>query len=91
MPYFVYEQSLRVELKLNNISYDRQKIYSIFYMNNPVGVYISDIVVDNKIILELKSVSLINKNMVAAPVHPCTRGIHPSMDISTAFKLSSCF
>ena len=61
----VYEQSLCVELKLNNIPYARQKIYSVFYKNNPVGVYIADIVVDNKIILELKSVSFINKNMEA--------------------------
>ncbi len=87
----VYEQSLCVELKLNNIPFTSQKIYSVFYKSYIVGKYLADIVVDNKIILELKSVSYINKNMVAALVHPCTRGIHPSMDISTAFKLSSCF
>ena len=61
----VYEQSLCVELKLNNIPYARQKIYSVFYKNNTVGVYIADIVIDNKIILELKSVPFINKNMEA--------------------------
>ena len=34
----VYEQSLCVELKLNNIPYSRQKVYSIFYKRHPVGV-----------------------------------------------------
>ena len=61
----VYEQSLCVELKLNNIPFTRQRIYSIFYKNNPVGTYIADIVVDSKIILELKSVPYINGNMEA--------------------------
>ena len=61
----VYEQSLCVELKLNNIPFTRQKVYSIFYKNNPVGVYIADIVVDNKVIVELKAVPVINNNMLA--------------------------
>ncbi len=61
----VYEQSLCVELKLNNIPFTRQKMYSIFYKNYNVGTYIGDIVVDNKIILELKSVTYINRNMEA--------------------------
>ena len=87
----VYEQSLCVELKLNNIPFTRQKMYSVFYKSYVVGKYLADIVIANKIILELKSVPCIKRNMVAALVHPCTRGIHPSMDISTAFKLSSCF
>ncbi len=61
----VYEQSLCVELKLNNISFTRQKIYSVFYKRFVVGKYLTDIVVDNKIILELKSVPFINRNMKA--------------------------
>jgi GxxExxY protein len=87
----VYEQSLCVELKLNNIPFTRQKMFSVFYKGYVVGKYLSDVVIDNKIIVELKSVPCIKRNMVAALVHPCTRGIHPSMDISTVFKLSSCF
>ncbi len=61
----VYEQSLCVELKLNNISYARQKVYSIFYKSNIVGKYLTDLVIDNKIIVELKSVPCINRNMIA--------------------------
>ncbi len=87
----VYEQSLCVELKLNDIPFKCQKIYSVFFKGFVVGKYLTDIVVDNKIILELKSVPFINRNMEAAPAHPCARGICPSMDSSSAFKLSSCF
>ena len=61
----VYEQSLCVELKLNNIPFTRQKIYSVFYKNHVVGKYLADIVIDNKVIVELKSVSYINRNMEA--------------------------
>ena len=61
----VYEQSLCVELKLNNIPYMRQQAFSIFYKSYAVGKYFADIVIDNKIIVELKSVNFINKNMAA--------------------------
>jgi GxxExxY protein len=61
----IYEESMCVELKLNHIPFSRQKVYSVFYKNNPVGAYIADVVVDNKIILELKSVPCINNNMIA--------------------------
>ena len=61
----VYEQSLCVELKLNNIPFTRQKMYSVFYKSYVVGKYLADVVVANKIIVELKSVSYINKNMEA--------------------------
>jgi GxxExxY protein len=54
-----------VELKLNHIPYERQKVYGIYYKGNPVGSYICDLVVDNKIILELKSSPCINRNMEA--------------------------
>ena len=87
----VYEQSLCVELKLNNIPFTRQKMYSVFYKGYVVGKYLADVVVANKIIVELKSVPCIKRNMEAAPAHPCARGICPSMDGSSAFKLYACF
>ena len=61
----VYVKSLCVELRLNKIPFACQKGYSIFYKSYSVGVYIADIVVDKKVILELKSVPFINKNMEA--------------------------
>ncbi len=61
----VYEQSLCVELKLNNIPFTRQKLYSVFYKSHVVGKFLADIVVDNKVIVELKSCTFINNNMIA--------------------------
>ncbi len=61
----VYEQSLCVELSLNNIPFTRQKMYSVFYKSYIVGKYLADVVIDNKVIVELKSVPYINKNMEA--------------------------
>ena len=61
----VYEQSMCVELKLNNIQFTRQKIYSVFYKSYIVGKFLADIVVDNKVIVELKAVPFINNNMLA--------------------------
>ncbi len=61
----VYEQSLCVELRVNNIPFERQKGYSVFYKSYTVGVYIVDILIDNRVIVELKSVPYINRNMEA--------------------------
>lgn len=33
----VYEESLCVELGINNIPYERQKVFGVFYKGNPVG------------------------------------------------------
>lgn len=61
----VYEESMCVELKLRNIPFCRQKVYGVFYKGNPVGSYICDLVIDNKIILELKSAACITRNTIS--------------------------
>jgi GxxExxY protein len=61
----VYEESICVELGINNIPYTRQKVYGVYFKNRCVGSYICDLVIDNKIVLELKSVPYINGNMRA--------------------------
>ena len=61
----VYEESLCVELKLNGMPYTRQKVYSVFYKGYAVGKYVADIVVKNRVIVELKVVPAINNNMIA--------------------------
>jgi GxxExxY protein len=52
----IYEDSLCIELGLRNIGYERQKEISVQYKGHPVGVNYLDILVENRIILELKSV-----------------------------------
>ena len=51
----VYENALCLELKRSNIPYECQKQIKVLYRKQMVGDYISDIVVDNKIILEVKA------------------------------------
>ena len=55
----VYENALCIEFDEMGIPYERQKHLSIYYKGRIVGDFIPDIVVDNKIILELKSIPIL--------------------------------
>ena len=57
----VYEEALAHELDLRKIPFERQKRLSVFYKGRNVGDYIADMVVGDKIILELKAVTALNK------------------------------
>ena len=61
----VYENALCIELEEMGIPYDRQKELSVEYKGHNIGNYIADIVVDEKIILELKAVNAITQEHVA--------------------------
>ena len=51
----VYEEALTVELQLRAIPFERQKTISVSYKGKVVGRHQIDLIVDNKIILELKA------------------------------------
>ena len=53
----VYENAICIELDELNIPYVRQKHLTVIYKGQNIGDFVADIVVDNKIILELKAVS----------------------------------
>ena len=59
----VYEDALSIELGMRDISYVRQKEYALDYKGRPVGTFIVDLLVEDRVIVELKSVANI------APVH----------------------
>lgn len=52
----VYENARAVELENNKINYQQQKPVTVKYQNRVVGEYIADLVVEGKIIIELKAV-----------------------------------
>ncbi len=52
----VYENALCLELDEMGIPFERQKHLSVYYKGRVIGEFVPDIVVDNKIILELKSI-----------------------------------
>ena len=53
----VYEAALAHELTLRSIPFEQQKRLPVQYKGQPVGTYVADLVVDDKIVVELKAVS----------------------------------
>jgi len=51
----VYENSMVLELKNHGLKCETQKAISVFYDGVIVGNYFADIIVENKVILELKA------------------------------------
>lgn len=57
----VYEKCLQIELNKQHIPAEFQKPIKVFYEGINVGDFIADIVVDNSLIVELKSVTKLTK------------------------------
>src|SRR2546428_838150 len=61
----VYENSMLIELKKEGLNCERQKPIEVFYENEIVGDYFAGIVVENKVIVELKALEcLIEKHEI---------------------------
>ncbi|MBL7161595.1 MAG: GxxExxY protein [Anaerolineales bacterium] len=56
----IYERATIVELIARKIPFEQQKVINILYKGQSIGSYRLDLVIDNKIILELKAVSALN-------------------------------
>ena len=52
----IYESALCIEFDEKNLKYERQKILPVKYKTKNIGEFRVDIVVENQIVLELKSV-----------------------------------
>ena len=50
------QNALLIELKKSGLHAEKEKRIQVYYDNEIVGDYIADIIVENKVILELKSV-----------------------------------
>jgi GxxExxY protein len=59
----VYENALAIELRKNGLAVQQQVPITVQYDGLPVGEYFADILVENKIICELKA------NLAIAPEH----------------------
>lgn len=51
----VYENALMIELRACKLTAEKQIPIEVFYKSHSVGNYFADIVVDNKVIIELKA------------------------------------
>jgi len=60
-----YEGCFVIELENAGIPFERQRVYPLYYKGRLASAYIADLVVDNSIIVELKSVKEMTKVMEA--------------------------
>jgi GxxExxY protein len=56
----IYEEALVYEFSAQTLSFERQQNYPVVYKGKPIGTHRLDLIVDGKIILELKAVSALN-------------------------------
>ena len=57
----VYENALLIELQTRGLNVAAQKELDVFYRNQRVGLYVTDIVVNNEVVLELKATEFLQK------------------------------
>jgi GxxExxY protein len=55
----VYANSLLIELRKAGIVFEREKVFPVIYDDVEVGVFQADLFVENRIIVELKSVEVL--------------------------------
>ena len=65
----VYQIALEKELTLRGIPFCHQVELPVTYKGDLVGVYKADLIIDNKIILEIKGISRLNTSHQAQALH----------------------
>jgi GxxExxY protein len=58
----VYEKAMMIELAKQGLMCERQKCIPVYYDNIEIGKYYADIVVEDKVILELKACPIIKEH-----------------------------
>jgi len=58
----IYENAIAVELGEQGILYKKQSSIEIFYKDTSVGCYIPDFIIDDKIVVEIKTIDCIGNN-----------------------------
>ncbi len=68
----VYENALLIELKEAGLAVRQQVPISVIYRGRPVGEYYADLLVENKLVLEIKAVQQLLKEHEVQLVHYLT-------------------
>lgn len=58
----IYQRAVEEEFMKNKIKFSREHRINIKYNNKNIGVYVPDLVIENKIILELKALSFVGSS-----------------------------
>lgn len=53
----VYETALCIELGLRQLQYERQRQINLTYKGHAIGEFFADVIVENRVVLELKAVA----------------------------------
>lgn len=65
----IYQAALEKELTLRGISFQRQVELPVRYKSDLIGTYKADLVIDGKIIVEIKGISRLNASHEAQALH----------------------
>ena len=65
----VYQAALEKELNLRSIPFQHQVELPVSYKGNLVGMYKADLIIDSKIIVEIKGISKLNASHQAQALH----------------------
>ncbi len=65
----VYENALFKELKLQGLEVEQQKQLTVNYGGDPIGTFIVDLLVQKKVILEIKAVKTLEKTFEDKLLH----------------------
>ena len=57
----VYQQALLQELEAQRLRADGQRALEVTYKGKPVGLYVADILVEDRVVVELKAVESLTK------------------------------
>jgi len=57
----IYQRAIEIELKKGNISYETEKEFEVNYNGQNIGHFRLDLVIDKKVIVELKAVDRLPK------------------------------
>ena len=68
----VYQLALERELSLRSIPFEHQVELPVTYKGILVGVYKADLIIDNKIVIEIKGISRLNASHDAQALHYLT-------------------
>lgn len=68
----VYENAMALELATRSIPFERQVLLAVKYKESPVGEYRADLLIDGKVIVELKAVSDFAPTHEAQAIHYLT-------------------
>ena len=76
----VYHNALEVLLRKNNIPYETERIIPIVFQGHTIGNLRGDLIIDNKLIIELKAVKgLSPQNVIQANNYIKFTGIHRAL------------